>query len=66
MAVSETESHLRLKRLALQWAQANGFAISATEVRVLRVTTATIPALERHRGTVAMQNRGACEGRRQE
>jgi hypothetical protein len=34
VAAAETENHLRLKRLALAWAQANGFAICATEVRV--------------------------------
>jgi hypothetical protein len=31
---SETEAHVRLKRLALLWAQTNGFAICASEVRV--------------------------------
>jgi hypothetical protein len=31
---AETENHVRLKALALAWAQANGFAICATEVRV--------------------------------
>src|SRR4051812_39750979 len=30
----ETQNHVRLKTLALAWAQANGFAITATEVRV--------------------------------
>ncbi len=34
MAANETESHRRLKRLAEAWAQANGFAITAPEVRV--------------------------------
>lgn len=34
MALAETENHLRLKALALVWAQTNGFAIAATEVRV--------------------------------
>jgi hypothetical protein len=32
----ETEQHARLKALALAWAQANGFPICATEVRVPR------------------------------
>lgn len=32
----ETESHQHLKRLALAWARANGFAIVACEVRVPR------------------------------
>jgi hypothetical protein len=31
---SETENHVRLKALALAWAQANGFAMAAPEVRV--------------------------------
>jgi hypothetical protein len=31
---SETEKHRQLKRLALAWAQANGFGIAATEVHV--------------------------------
>lgn len=31
---AETEAHRRLKRLALGWAQANGFSICACEVRV--------------------------------
>lgn len=30
----ETEVHVALKRLALEWAQANGFTVCATEVRV--------------------------------
>ncbi len=34
MSSSETENHTRLKALALAWAQTNGFAIAATEVRV--------------------------------
>lgn len=34
MVTNETESHRQLKRLALDWARANGFAIAATEVRV--------------------------------
>lgn len=34
MAANETESHRRLKRLAVSWAQANGFSIAAPEVRV--------------------------------
>ncbi len=34
MPSSETEKHTRLKALALAWAQANGFAIAGTEVRV--------------------------------
>ncbi|MDP3071675.1 MAG: hypothetical protein Q8N18_15395 [Opitutaceae bacterium] len=36
MPASETASHRRLKILALVWAQANGFAIAAPEVRVPR------------------------------
>lgn len=32
----ETEIHAELKRLALEWAQANGFALCATEVHVPR------------------------------
>ncbi|HVS54429.1 MAG TPA: hypothetical protein VHD62_18880 [Opitutaceae bacterium] len=34
MPASETQRHSRLKALALAWAQANGFAICACEVRV--------------------------------
>ena len=34
MRVTETEKHQMLKRLALDWARAAGFAIAATEVRV--------------------------------
>jgi hypothetical protein len=34
MVRGETESHARLKRLALAWARANGFGIAACEVRV--------------------------------
>ena len=34
MATNETESHLTLKRLALEWAYANVLAIAACEVRV--------------------------------
>lgn len=34
MAKAETEAHRELKRLALGWAQANGFSIAACEVRV--------------------------------
>src|SRR5690349_2700586 len=34
MASAETESHRRLKAQALAWAQVNGFAIAALEVRV--------------------------------
>ena len=36
MPSSETECHRRLKTLALAWAQANGFAVAAPEVRVPR------------------------------
>lgn len=36
MRRAETENHWRLKTLALAWAQANGFAICALEVRVPR------------------------------
>lgn len=36
MASGETEDHRRLKRLALAWAQAQGFALAAPEVRVPR------------------------------
>jgi len=34
MSAGETENHRTLKRLALAWAQANGFSIGACEVRV--------------------------------
>ncbi|MES2695023.1 MAG: hypothetical protein V4773_16240 [Verrucomicrobiota bacterium] len=34
MPSAETENHIRLKTLALAWAQANGFAIAGLEVRV--------------------------------
>src|SRR4051812_11756359 len=34
MPTSETANHTRLKALALAWAQTNGFAICAAEVRV--------------------------------
>lgn len=36
MPSGETETHRRLKTLALAWAQANGFTIAAAEVRVPR------------------------------
>jgi hypothetical protein len=36
MPSAETENHVRLKTLALAWAQANGFTICAPEVRVPR------------------------------
>lgn len=36
MNAGETENHVRLKTLALAWAQANGFPICAPEVRVPR------------------------------
>lgn len=36
MSLGETARHLELKRLALGWARANGFAIAADEVRVPR------------------------------
>ena len=36
MSAGETENHRALKRLALAWAQANGLAIAATEVRLPR------------------------------
>jgi hypothetical protein len=36
MPSAETENHVRLKTLALAWAQANGFAICGLEVRVPR------------------------------
>lgn len=34
MATNETDTHRQLKRLALEWARANGLAIAAGEVRV--------------------------------
>lgn len=36
MANGETEAHRELKRLALAWAQTNGFAVAAPEVRMPR------------------------------
>jgi hypothetical protein len=36
MPASETETHQKLKRLALAWARQGGFAIATTEVRVPR------------------------------
>lgn len=36
MPTAETENHVRLKSLALQWAQTNGFPIAGLEVRVPR------------------------------
>jgi hypothetical protein len=36
MPAAETENHVRLKALALAWAQANGFPIAGLEVRVPR------------------------------
>jgi len=36
MARGETDAHAELKRLALAWAQANGFALAAAEVHVPR------------------------------
>ncbi|QYM79700.1 hypothetical protein K0B96_03515 [Horticoccus luteus] len=53
-ARGETETHRRLKRLALAWAQANGLAIGACEVRVPRCG---------YRADAAAAARGA-EGRR--
>ena len=53
MANGETEHHRQLKRLALAWAQANGFAIASTEVRVPK---------SGYRADVAACSRGA--GRR--
>jgi hypothetical protein len=50
MPAAETENHLRLKRLALAWAQANGFAICAPEVRVPK---------SGYRADVAASGRGA-------
>lgn len=50
MSASETQNHQRLKTLALAWAQANGFAICATEVRVPR---------SGYRADVAASGRGA-------
>ena len=46
----ETELHKKLKALALVWAQANGFAICATEVRVPK---------SGYRADVAAMSRGA-------
>ncbi|ACB73551.1 hypothetical protein [Opitutus terrae] len=53
MAKAETEAHRELKRLALGWAQTNGFAICACEVRVPKCG---------YRADVAACSRG--EGRR--
>jgi hypothetical protein len=53
MPRGETEQHQRLKTLALAWAQANGFALAATEVRVPK---------SGYRADVAACSRGA--GRR--
>jgi hypothetical protein len=36
MARNETDAHARLKSLAISWAQTNGFALAACEVRVPR------------------------------
>jgi hypothetical protein len=47
----ETEQHARLKSLALAWAQAQGFAICATEVRVPKSGyRADVAAMERGAG----------------
>ncbi|MBI5768533.1 MAG: hypothetical protein HZA93_12105 [Verrucomicrobia bacterium] len=53
MSAGETENHRTLKRLALAWAQANGFAIAACEVRVPR---------SGYRADVAAYARGAKSG----
>lgn len=53
MAAGETENHRKLKALALAWAQANGFAIAAWEVRVPR---------SGYRADVAAYARGAKGG----
>ncbi|MEY2880075.1 MAG: hypothetical protein RLZZ15_2455 [Verrucomicrobiota bacterium] len=53
MRGGETQQHRELKRLALAWARANGFAIAAAEVRVPR---------SGYRADVAACSRGA--GRR--
>src|SRR6059058_667989 len=53
MSSAETQNHLRLKTLALAWAQANGFAIAATEVRVPK---------SGYRADVAVAARGAGSG----
>ena len=50
MAAPETTNHLRLKALALAWAQANGFAICGLEVRVPK---------SGYRADVAASSRGA-------
>jgi len=50
MRRGETSAHAELKRLALAWAQANGFTIVATEVRVPR---------SGYRADVAACSRGA-------
>lgn len=50
----ETERHVRLKTLALAWAQANGFAIAGVEVRVPK---------SGYRADVAAYARGAAGAR---
>ena len=50
MASAETQNHLRLKSLALHWAQTNGFAICGVEVRVPK---------SGYRADVAASGRGA-------
>jgi len=53
MPSAETQNHVRLKTLALAWAQANGFAITATEVRVPK---------SGYRADVAAAARGVASG----